>query len=248
MIKNAIFCLLIASILFTTPLISACGGEKETTTQQTTPVTTTTMPATTIPTTTTTAQPPTTTTNTTTATTTATGETLSEILGHTSGISSVIYDMVMTAPGIPATTTKIWMKNYKMRTETNFEGQTMITLLDMDAQTMYLYYPDQNMAMQMTYEQPESAIEEVQSITDYNPTTIGTETLDGKVCLVVEYSIEGTVAKMWIWQERGFPIRVEATTTEGTIIIEYRNIEFTEVPDDIFELAEGVQIMEIPGM
>jgi len=128
------------------------------------------------------------------------------------------------------------------------EGQLMVTLLDMDAHTMYLYYPDQNMAMKITYEQPESAIDKAQAITDYNPTIIGHETMDGKVCLVVEYTIEGQTATMWIWEQHGFPIRVEMTTAEGKIIIEYKNIEFVDIPDSMFELPAGVEIMEMPGM
>ncbi|MFC1874550.1 hypothetical protein ACFLY3_00095 [Chloroflexota bacterium] len=110
-----------------------------------------------------------------------------------------------------------------------------------------MYYPDQNMAMEMTYEPIESAIDEAQAIPDYNPTIIGHDTLDGKVCLVVEYSIEGETATMWIWEEHGFPIRVEVTTAEGTIIVEYKNIEFVDISDNMFELPEGVEIMGIPG-
>jgi len=53
---------------------------------------------------------------------------------------------------------------------------------------------------------------------------------------------------MWIWKEKGFPIRIEMTSIEGTFIIEYKNIEFTDVPDSMFELPEGVQIVDIPGL
>lgn len=195
-------------------------------------------------TTTTTTMPPTTTP----PITTTTGETLGEILGRSAGITSVKYDMLVTSPGVETITTKVWIKNNKMRMEMTAEGQLIITLLDMDAQTMYLYYPDQNMAMKVTYEPTESAMEEAQSITDYNPTIIGTETMDGKVCLVVEYNIEGQAVKMWIWKDKGFPIRVEMATTEGTIVVEYKNIEFVDIPDSTFQLPEGVEIIEIPGM
>ena len=128
------------------------------------------------------------------------------------------------------------------------EGQTAITLLDMDANTMYIYYPGQNMAIEMTYEPTESPIDESQSITNYNPTIIGTETLDGKVCLVVEYTADGVTTKMWIWKENGFPIRIETTTGEGKTVIELKNIDFSDIPDSEFELPQGVEIVEIPGM
>jgi len=79
-----------------------------------------------------------------------------------------------------------------------------------------MYLPEQNIAMKVNYEEPESAIDEVQSITDYNPEIIGTETVDGKVCKVVKYTEitvqihdVSTFITMWIWKDKGFPIRVE---------------------------------------
>ena len=156
--------------------------------------------------------------------------------------------MVMTSPGMPTMTTKMWIKNNKMRMEMTVEGQLVVTLMDMDAHTMYMYYPDQNMAIKMTYEPTESAIDEAQAIPDYNPTIIGHETLDGKVCLVVEYTVEGSTSTVWIWEQHGFPIKIEMVTVEGTVIIEYKNIEFVDIPDSMFELPEDVEITEIPGM
>ena len=189
----------------------------------------------------TTTQPPTTTT--TQPPTTTAGETLSDILGHAAGISSVKYDMIITDPDAQTMSTSIWIKNNKMRSEMTVEGQTIITLLDMDAHTMYLYYPDQNMAMGMTYEPGESAMDEAQAVADYNPTIIGTETLDGKECLVVEYTAGGETVKMWLWKEYGFPIRAEMTTSEGTTVMEYKNIEFVDIDNSMFELPGDVTII-----
>jgi outer membrane lipoprotein-sorting protein len=109
------------------------------------------------------------------------------------------------------------MKGNNMRTEITAEGQKMITIMNRDKQEMYMYLPEQNMAMKMDFsEAPESAVEEAVSIEDYNPTVIGTETIDGKLCTVVEYvALEGS-AKMWLWQKHGFPIRMEMTAPEGT--------------------------------
>jgi len=111
---------------------------------------------------------------------------------------------------------------------------------------MYMYYPDQNMAMKVTYEPTESAVDEAQSIVDYNPVIIGHETLDGKVCLVVEYTVEGVTARMWIWEQYGFPIKIVSTTADGTVTVEYKNIEFIDIPDNMFELPAGVEIIEMP--
>lgn len=177
------------------------------------------------------------------------GETLSEILGQGTGITSMKYDMVVTAPGTPTTVTvQVWVERNKMRMEMTEEGQTVISLIDYDTHTGYAYMPEQNIAYEVAFNPTiQSAMEEAQSITDYDYDIIGTETIDGKVCLVVEYTeptMQVTV-KVWIWKEYGFPIREEMTTAEGTTITEFKNIDFADIPDSMFELPAGVQIIEM---
>ncbi len=178
-------------------------------------------------------------------------ETLSEILGRGAGISSVKYDMIMTSQGMPSMTQKVWLKKNKMKTEATMEGQTMIYLTDMDTKTMYTYMPAQNMAMKTAMKidfsnDTKPATESTESIEKYKPVVIGTETLDGKVCTVVEYTTEEGKIKSWIWKEKGFSIRMEMTTAEGKVIVEYKNIEFANIPDSMFELPAGVEITEMP--
>jgi outer membrane lipoprotein-sorting protein len=48
--------------------------------------------------------------------------------------------------------------------------------------------------------------------------------------------------KTWVWKEHGLPIRMERPITEGKVIIEWKGIEFGEIPDSMFELPPGVQI------
>ena len=128
------------------------------------------------------------------------GETLDDILSRTSGIESVKFDMVMTSPGMASMTTKVWLKGQNMKSETTMEGQTVINIINHETRTMYMYMPDQNMAFTVTYDQAqESPIDETQAINQYHPQTVGTETIDGKVCLVIEYSVQGANTKMWIW-------------------------------------------------
>ena len=103
------------------------------------------------------------------------------------------------------------------------------------------------MAYQMDFEQAvELPLADAQSIPDYEYQIIGTEILDGKECLVVEYTVpaEQTTVKMWRWKEYGLPIRAEMTTSAGTTMAEYRNLDFGDIPDNMFELPAGVQMME----
>jgi outer membrane lipoprotein-sorting protein len=172
------------------------------------------------------------------------GEDLSEILGRGAGITSVKYDMVVTAPGMPVVTTKMWLEGNKMRAEMDQQGETIVMLIDYDEGVMYMYMPAENFAYEMPLGQaPESAVEQAQDIADYSYHIVGTQTVDNKVCLVVEYSIEQASVKMWIWKEHGFPIRIESTAPAGTTITEFKNIDFADIDDSMFELPAGVQIM-----
>jgi outer membrane lipoprotein-sorting protein len=175
---------------------------------------------------------------------------LGDILGKASAIDSVTYDMVMTGTGMPSSTTKMWLKNeaQKMKTETTVQGQTSVLLVDWGSEVAYSYMPAQNLAIKMDLgTAPESPLEGTGIIEGYDPTVIGTETYDGKECLVVEYDAEGVQTKMWLWKEYGFPVKVVTTADDATITVEYKNIDLGPIPDSVFELPEGVEIMELPS-
>jgi len=178
------------------------------------------------------------------AKTSATGDTLTDLLAKGQDIGSVKYDMVVTAPGQDTMTTKVWLKGENMKFESELEGETSITIVNDDEQVMYMYLPDQNMAYKMDYNNvPESAVEGTEDVLDYDYEIIGTETVDGKSCLVVEWTVEGFTSKMWVWKDKGFPIKIETVTSEGKMTIEYKNIQFVNIPDSEFELPEGVEII-----
>ncbi len=149
----------------------------------------------------------------------------------------------MTSADMASQTSKVWIKGSKMKVETDAEGEKMITLWDDVANTMKIYYESSDMVMVMNYEEQESALDETDGIIDYNPVILGTETYDGKVCLIIQYTIEGTITKMWIWKQYGFPIKVETTSSEGNFVIEYNNIVFNKINDDVFVLPAALTTM-----
>jgi len=176
------------------------------------------------------------------------GSSLDDIVNQVAAIESVKFDMIVTSSGSPSMTTKVWLKGQNMKSETEAEGQTVINIINNATSTMYMYIPEQNMAFKVNYDPSQtSPINDVQSLSQYNPTIIGTETIDGKLCTVVEYSVSGMSVKTWLWQEKGFPLKVVSETNDGTVTVEYRNIEFTDIPDSEFELPAGVQIMDMPS-
>ncbi|MDA8096172.1 MAG: hypothetical protein RDV00_00565 [Clostridia bacterium] len=72
----------------------------------------------------------------------------------------------------------------------------------------------------------------------------GQDTVDGKKCSVYKTTDEGSKAKVWLWEEYGFPIRVESLADGQTVVVEYKNIKVDDIPASMFELPAGVQVME----
>ena len=178
-------------------------------------------------------------------------ESLTEILGKAVGISSLKYDMVVTPPGETAVITTMWRKGEKMRMEGTFEGQSMVYLVDAGEQLAYIYLPAENTAMKISLGKAQesagdSPTEQSEFITKYNPVTVGTEVLDGKTCLVIEYTTETEETKSWVWVRYGLLVRIESTTDEGILVAELKNIDFSAIADSMFELPAGVQMLEIP--
>jgi outer membrane lipoprotein-sorting protein len=225
-------------------LAGACGGggEQGEATPTPTPTPTPTSTATVTPTPTAALTP-------TPTSTSASGQTLGDIYGVGTQIRDVQFDQVMTAPGQLQTTMKVYWKNWgsntmKYRSEMTTGGQETVQIIDYAAQTMYSYIPAQSIAYKMSFGQaPENPTENSDQI---KPTYVGTETIDGKLCDVWQYTISDTSTKVWVWKAESFPIRMESTTSSGTVIVEYKNIVFGTLSNDLFQLPAGVQIIEFP--
>jgi len=174
---------------------------------------------------------------------------LEDIVGQISNIESVTFDMIVSNQEVDEVTTRVWLKGQHSKMQTDANGQVVINIVNEETQTIYMYMPDQNTAFRLAYDESlESPLEKTQeALTQYQPQTIGTETIDGKVCLVVEYEVSGTSTTVWLWQEYGFPIHAVTVNDQGTTTIDYRNIDFSPIPDSEFELPPGVQIIDYPS-
>jgi len=148
-------------------------------------------------------------------------------------------------------TQKIYLKKNRMRADSTANGMTFIMLVDTDKQTIYQYQPAQKTATKIDFSKsPKPVTDAVKTLMNNNPTIIGTETVDGKVCLVIQYTsaTEGTV-KMWLWKDRGFPVKMETTgSTGGTITVLNTNFDFSDIPDSTFDLPAGVTITDLGGL
>lgn len=174
------------------------------------------------------------------------GEDLEEILERGVDIDSLRYDTVITEAELSPETVEVWLERDRIRTETDIASQGVTVLIvDFAAGVQYVYLVDMAVAYRMTYDDPViTIISETQSVPYYNPTVLGTETVDGKSCLVIEFDDGLAMIKMWLWKEHGLPVRTERTTDEGTTIIEFKNFDFSDIPDEMFEVPPDVEIID----
>ena len=124
-----------------------------------------------------------------------------------------------------------------------------------DTNTVYTYYPDQNMAIKLSA--PESG-EKAPTPTDYTRDadpdkikTLETTMYDGVKCKVMLIkSGEGKEqVKMWVCEDYGIPVRVEATAPDGSkTVMEYKNLKVGPQPPDAFKLPTGVKISDMNEM
>ncbi|NQE45641.1 hypothetical protein C5S31_06445 [ANME-1 cluster archaeon GoMg2] len=177
---------------------------------------------------------------------------LSNLLAKVESIPSVKYDRVKTLSDGNEYTSKI--KGNKMRCQLVVEEEASdIFILDSDEEVAYRYAPEMNRAWEMDSNLARSMIGEpitetvrtfIEAYEEAGLQSIETETIGGKVCTILGMSVPGVAEKkMWIWLGYGLPIREEMTTPSGTSRTEMRNIELDPIPDSIFELPAGAEMV-----
>jgi hypothetical protein len=174
----------------------------------------------------------------------ASGSSVSSLLGKIAGIGSVKFDSITTGAGNPGTPQTVFLKKTKMRIETTQAGSKVVILIDQDLKVMYNYSPDQNSAIKMDLSSLPASAQDPTKIQDYNPVIVGTETIDGKVCTIVQFTNQAGTTKEWLWQDRGLPVKTETTTAAGLITTQNTNFSFSDIPDSTFQLPAGVKVSE----
>jgi outer membrane lipoprotein-sorting protein len=187
-----------------------------------------------------------------TSTPTTSSKTLSDIYGGGKNLGDVKADMVTTSTQSPqAQTSTVYYKNIWVANELKFriDGANTTYLVDYGAQTAYLWNQAQNTACKIDISQaPTNPLANGDQI---HPTYLGTDTVNGNLCDVWQWTrvtAAGTwTIKLWLWKDKLFPVKIEATTSTGTTTVEYQNIVFGTLSDSLFVLPAGVQVMQFPS-
>ncbi len=170
-------------------------------------------------------------------------------------IEGMTCDYVLTASGTTMQG-KMWVQGDKVKHETSAQGEKVIMLFDGSA--FYMYNPAQNMALKYTEEDLPGGSEEVDTPFDFTEeasdeliTELETVDLEGHKCrvLLVQEKDSKDEVKMWVREDYGIPVRVEASDENGgKTVMEYKNVEVGALPASTFALPDGVQVQDISDM
>lgn len=174
-----------------------------------------------------------------------------DLLGKGKAITELSYEYETQMPDSEKIVVKTWIKGKKMRSEmaNPAEGGNIITIIDSEKGFAYVYQPAQKMAtkMDISMAQQEDSASPTETLESYKPDNmklVGRETIDGKKCLIYEFTDE-IQSKAWLWEENGLPVKTEAIIDGKKAVGLFRNLKIGDVADSMFTLPEGTQIMEL---
>ncbi|KUG02538.1 hypothetical protein ASZ90_020170 [hydrocarbon metagenome] len=143
-----------------------------------------------------------------------------------------------------------YIQGSNFRMDTNVQGAGQATMLyKTNTNEAWIINLDQNTAMKLGLNDVETeSVNPLEPMTAYAEdmyNVVGKETIDGKKCTVIEVTDDNAYTKMWVWEEYGFPLKMEIIADENQINYEYKNVSFDKIPDSMFEVPAGVQIMDM---
>jgi len=181
-------------------------------------------------------------------------ETIQTILAKAETIQSMYYEVstTTTITGAPEQTGsyKIWQKLPYMKEEVTTTTGDVTTSLSIikRPEGIYMYDATQGMyILSSNIEIPQSSAADTSRdiLNNQTITELGTETIDGKATTVIQYTVTteqgSTTVKMWIWNEKGVPLKSTFTMTTEQISMTqeyiYSNYSFADIPDSTFDVS-----------
>ncbi|MCR4399813.1 MAG: hypothetical protein NUV35_02865 [Syntrophomonadaceae bacterium] len=181
---------------------------------------------------------------------------LADILAKGRGVEGMSYEMVQTGPGDSSMTMLVWLQGKDMRTESTVNGERVVTIVDGDTETTYLYYPDKKEATKMQGmmdggDSPESPADYAEGIDVDQAVQVDSVTYQGVRCRLVTLTVPGEKmsSKMWVREDYGLPMRVETTLEDGSqMVVEYRNLKVGPISADMFTVPADTKVTDLAAM
>lgn len=177
---------------------------------------------------------------------------LEGLLAKGKAITGMYYENEFTIEGNDEKMlTKNWVKDTKVRSVMDGFGDMgeVITLVDGDKNQAYMYLPDQQMATKLDLgEVGQGSQDPRESFAEGDLKYVGLETLEGEKCVVYDIldADKKAIGKLWVWEKHGVPLRMESMENGQKVTMVYKNYEFKNFEDALFQLPAGVEVMDMP--
>jgi hypothetical protein len=173
---------------------------------------------------------------------------LDQLAERARGASEYSFDSRMTAAG-ETITARYNVKGDRLRQEMTVGAMRTVMLIDMSQGVAHMLMPDEKMAMKIDFSQAMGEIDvpgEMVASLPPSARQVGTERIDGKEAAVYEVTEGPNRGKFWLWTERGLPLRIEAQSPQGNVLVEFTNYQFGPQPESLFELPPDTEVIEFP--
>lgn len=181
-------------------------------------------------------------------------ETVGDLFAKAKNLPGMSYDFVMTAEGVDMKGT-MWLAGKKLKSEITMENTKMVSLIDAEAGVVHMYNPAEGTAMKIAYDEKAQTAPTPDRLTNdidvAKVKVLETTTYDGVRCkvLLVKDNTSKAETKLWIREDYGIPLRVEAIDSDGgKTVIEYKNLKVGAQPAATFQLPAGVKVTDMNEM
>lgn len=173
---------------------------------------------------------------------------IKDVLVKAREIDSLVYDVTMKKFGEDFSL-KFWEKKESMRMDVLFKSRTMINLWDKEKGLGYLYTAGDTTATEISIDQAKDIFNSsikgwTEEALNYDLVVVKKEELDDKDCFLVKYDKKEGEVRMWVWEDYGLPIKIINQEEWGVVEIFIENIDISDVPDAVFRLPLGTEIIK----
>lgn len=182
---------------------------------------------------------------------TAKAKTLTEVVAQATSQPGIFCEYVVRPDQGSVLKGKLWIAADNLRSESIEAGQsTAIFIRNSKKGYNYIFTSGDKQAIKVTDTHPAEEINPVEILRVVSDKTqpLGKEVKDGKNCIVIKYEDDAVVNQVWIWEDYGVPVRIESTYNKSTTVMEYGNYKFEPIAEAMFELPEGMTVMELPAI
>ncbi len=179
---------------------------------------------------------------------TAANPALNDLAAKVKALGDYSYDYSVDLSGM-SMSGKAYVKGAKMRQETTFSGTKMVTIIDSATKVAYELMPDQKTAIKAdfgTLKGASSPTDEVNGMPS-SAQAIGTDTVYGEPVTIYQYEQGDTSAKLWIWTEKGVPLKVDVTASGQHVTMTFSNYQFGSLDASLFEVPSDYTLMQAPS-